>query len=229
MTGLLAAGLLATTPATAGATPLAPGDEGSAYGLTATGPAAVGPAPAVSSASREVRKSVLREEHTKLFNASALNASAAASQARAGVARLNVPKADMTASAVSADCAHGQGASHLTNAFVAGRRLDSSPPPNTTVPVDVDGVGRASMILNKQQRMPDGRLAVTAMELTLPRPEGTTLRVASATCGRGGRPAGKPAGRPAGKPAGKPAGMPAGKPAEAPAPTPVERDLPVTG
>ncbi|MGH3238755.1 MAG: choice-of-anchor P family protein, partial [Spirillospora sp.] len=109
--------------------------------------------------------------------------------------------------AVSARCDGARGSAHLTRATVAGRQLDASPPPNTTIPVDVDGVGRAALTLNKQQRMSDGRLGVTAMELQLPLPgKASTLRVAHATCGRA-----------------------ASGPGEAPAPTPVEHDLPVTG
>ncbi|WP_396448913.1 choice-of-anchor P family protein [Actinomadura sp.] len=201
--GLLAGGLVAAgMPAQAAA----PGDEGSAYGLAVTGPLAVPPVPAVSSSSGEVSKRLLREDRTKLVRASGLDVSASAARARSSVARLAVPAAKLAAGAVSAKCADGQGSANLANAVLAGKRLDSTPPPNTTVPVDVDGVGRASLTLNKQRRMADGRLAVTAMELMLPGGKGA-LRVASATCGRG---------------------VPQG-PAEAPAPTPVRHDLPVTG
>lgn len=199
--GLLATGLAATvTPASAAT----PGGEGSAYGLTVTGPVAVPPVPAVASRTGTVSKSLLRENRTKLVSASALDVKASAARASSTVARLAVPKAKLLASAVSAKCSGGRGSAHLANAVLAGRRLDASPPPNTTVPVDVDGLGRTSLVLNKQQRAADGRLAVTAMELNLPGGKGA-VRVASATCGR------------------------ATVPAEAPAPTPVEHDLPVTG
>ncbi|TDB87143.1 hypothetical protein E1264_15700 [Actinomadura sp. KC216] len=208
VTGLLVTGLVATvTPATAAApVAAAPRPEGSAYGLAVDGPVAVPPLPSVSSAAGPVGKSLAREAHTKLVNASALDVSASSTRARSTVAHLAVPPAQLLASAVSAECDGGRGSAHLTRAALAGKRLDASPPPNTTVPVDVDGLGRASLILNKQQRMADGRLAVTAMELRLPLPgRASTVRVASAMCGR------------------------AAVPAEAPAPTPVKRDLPVTG
>lgn len=203
VTGLPAPGLAAaTTPALA----LADGAEGSAYGLTVSGPVAVPPVPAVSSTTGKVSKSLLREDHTKLVKASALDVSAAPARARSTVAKVAVPAAKLLADGVSATCDGGRGSAHLARAVIAGKRLDASPPPNTTVPVDVEGLGRASLILNKQRRMPDGRLAVTAMELRLPLPgKPATVRLASATCGK------------------------TPGPAEAPVPTPVEHDLPVTG
>ncbi|MGP4026390.1 choice-of-anchor P family protein [Actinomadura sp. 3N407] len=211
-TWMLAPGLVAAaTPAVAATPAAAPhGAEGSAYGLTVTGPVAVPPVPAVSSTTGKVSKSLLREDHTDLVKASALDVSASAARARSTVARVAVPAAKLMASAVAAKCDGGRGSAHLARAVVAGKRLDASPPPNTTVPVDIEGLGRASLVLNKQQRMADGRLAVTAMELRLPLPgKPATVRLASATCGRASGPA-KP-------------------PSEAPAPTPVEHDLPVTG
>ncbi|GAA1791132.1 choice-of-anchor P family protein [Actinomadura chokoriensis] len=200
--GLLAGGLVATAgPA------LATGGEGSAYGLAVTGPLAVPPVPAVSSTTRTVSKRLLQENHTKLARASALDVSASADRAHSSVARLAVPTAKLAADAVSAKCVNGRGSANLADAVLAGKRLDSTPPPNTTIPVDVDGVGRTSLVLNKQQRTADGRLAVTAMELMLPGDKGA-LRVASATCGQG---------------------APERAPSEAPAPSPVKHDLPVTG
>ncbi|XRQ09939.1 choice-of-anchor P family protein [Actinomadura welshii] len=186
-----------------------PQGEGSAYGLTASGPVSVPPVPAVSSTTETVRKSLLREESTDLVKASALDVSASAARARSTVAKAAVPAADLMADAVTAKCRGGHGSAHLARAVIAGKRLDASPPPNTTIPVDVEGVGRTSLTLNKQERMADGRLAVTAMELRLPLPgKPATIRIASATCGKSG---------------------PAEQPADAPAPTPVEHDLPVTG
>ncbi|MEU8801227.1 choice-of-anchor P family protein [Spirillospora sp. NPDC048819] len=199
--GLLAPGLAAAAPALAAAPH---GSEGSAYGLTVAGPVAVPPVPAVSSTTGKVSKSLLRENHTKLVQASALDVSASAARARSTVARVAVPAAKLMASAVSAKCDGGRGSAHLARAVIAGKRLDASPPPNTTVPVDIEGLGRASLILNKQERMADGRLAVTAMEIQVPLPgKPATVRIASATCGK--------------------------TVSEAPAPTPVEHDLPVTG
>ncbi|TDC54484.1 hypothetical protein E1281_16010 [Actinomadura sp. KC345] len=210
-TGLLATGLVAPGLIGAPAQAAAPhGAEGSAYGLTASGPVTVPPVPAVSSTTETVRRSLVREDRTKLVKASALDVSASAARARSSVADLSVPAAKLMAGAVTATCDGGRGSANLARAVIAGKRLDASPPPNTTVPVDIEGVGRASLILNKQERMADGRLAVTAMELNLPLPgKPATVRAASATCGKGHGPA-KP-------------------PSDAPAPTPVEHDLPVTG
>ncbi|MFB4305331.1 choice-of-anchor P family protein [Actinomadura sp. GTD37] len=204
-TGLLAGGLVAAGLPALAAT-ATPAGEGSAYGLALTGPVDVPPVPAVASTTGNVRKSLLRQDR-KLVKASALDVDASPARAGSSVARLAVPTAELAADAVSAKCVDGRGAAHLANAVLAGKRLDASPPPNTTVPVDVDGLGRTALILNKQQRTADGRLAVTAMELMLPRGKGA-LRVASATCGRG---------------------APVRGPAEAPAPKPVKHDLPVTG
>ena len=142
------------------------------------------PVPAVSSTTGTVRRNLLRENHTKLIDASALNVSAAPARARSTVAKAAVPAAELLAEAVTAKCRDGQGSAHLARAVIAGKRLDASPPPNTTIPVDVEGLGRTSLTLNKQQRMADGRLAVTAVELRLPLPgKPATVRIASATCG----------------------------------------------
>lgn len=211
---LAAAGLLATAGGlTLGAAPAAAdgGPGSSAFGLTATGPAAVPPVPAVSSSSGTVSKSLLRTDRTKLLTASVLDVQAAATRARSRVARVSVPAARLTATAVSAACTNGTGSARLANAVIGGRRLTSAPPPNTTVPADIEGLGRVTLVLNRQQRLPDGRLSVTAVELTLP-VKNTQVRIASATCGRGSG-----------------GGHPAGGGAEAPAPTPVQHDLPVTG
>jgi hypothetical protein len=210
--GLLAAGLAAGAAATSGpalAAPPDPAGSGSAFGLASSGGplGAVPPVPAVSSDAGPARKSLLNEDRLKAVSASALNVAAAPANARSNVADLAVPTAKLKAGAVTATCRDAQGGAHLTRATVAGKRLDATPPPNTTVPVDVEGVGRTSLVLNKQQRLPNGRLAVTAMQLNLPGGKGA-LRVASATCGR----------------------EPAQRPAEAPAPKPVKHhDLPVTG
>ncbi|WP_242902634.1 choice-of-anchor P family protein [Actinomadura terrae] len=219
--GLLAAGLVATTnPALASPAehPGRAGGEGSAYGLTAIGAIPIAPVPAVSSRAGTARKSLVREEHTKIVQAYALDVAARAGHARSTVARLNVPPANLTAGAVTVTCDGGRGTTHLADALIAGRRLDVSPPPNTTIPVDVTGVGRTSLILNKQWRTRDGRLAVTGMELNVPLSKvvgkNSTIRIASATCGQAAAPHQHPRPRPA---------------QEAPAPTPVKRDLPVAG
>lgn len=212
--GLLATGLAAAlAPALADpalAEPGSGGAAGSAYGLTLSGPLDIAPVPAVSSGSEQVEKSLLRQKGTKFVRAEALDVRASASRARSKVARLNVPSADLLAGAVAAECDGGRGSAHLADARIAGRRLDATPPPNTRIPVKIEGVGDATLTLNKQRRMADGRMNVTAMELALPLAKATTLRVASATCGR-------------------PAPAVHEKQPEAPAPVPVRRDLPVTG
>ncbi|MQY04893.1 choice-of-anchor P family protein [Actinomadura macrotermitis] len=224
-TGLLAVALGLTMAAPAAASPAAGSDagSGSAFGLAGAGPVPVAPLPAVSSAGDVVSRTLLRENRTQYVNAGALDVKAAREQAHSHVADLTVPLAGLQAESVSATCRQGQGAAHLTQAVVAGKRLDSSPPPNTTIPVKVDGVGNADLVLNKQERMRDGRLNVTAVALDLPVNGKTeSLRVASATCGKR-RPAhhAKPPAHHA-KPPVRPAG-------EAPKPTPVKGDLPVTG
>ncbi|TDC68008.1 hypothetical protein E1200_13030 [Actinomadura sp. GC306] len=214
-TGLLTTGLAAgllSAPGTALAAQ--PQGEGSAYGLTASGPVSVPPVPAVSSTTETVRKSLLSERSTDLVKASALDVSASPDRAKSSVADAVVPAAKLRADAVTAKCQGGEGAAHLADAVIAGKRLDASPAPNTTIPVNVEGLGRAALTLNKQERMADGRLAVTAMELELPLPgKAANVRIASATCGQ--------------QPGGP--GGPGEQPSDAPAPTPVEHDLPVTG
>ncbi|MBW8482021.1 choice-of-anchor P family protein [Actinomadura parmotrematis] len=246
---VIAAALGVAAAAPAAATPApghgAPGTDagGSAYGLTATGPVPVPTLPAVQSPGGEVRKSLLRENHTKMLDAGALNVKAARDRAHAQVADLRVPDAGLLAQAVTARCQAGRGSARLAGAMIGGRPLAVDPPPNTVVPVDVPKLGRVALTLNKQWREADGRLTVTAIALDLPvagRPE--SLRVASATCGRPSKrhcgchghhdgpktPESTPPADP--KPAG-PAKPVKGKPVAgtAPRPVPVKGDLPVTG
>ncbi|GAA4238379.1 hypothetical protein GCM10022254_54080 [Actinomadura meridiana] len=214
--GALITGLvLAATPALAApnaAPNAAAAGGGSAYGVTVSGPLDVPPVPAVSSRSSLVSKHLAREDLTDLVDASALDVGASADRARSSVARVAVPTAQLRASAIGAECVGGHGSAHLARATLAGRALDASPPPNTTIPLAVNGVGDGALILNKQQRMADGRLNVTAVELRLPLPgKAATVRIASATCGRAAPEA------------------PTKTPSEAPAPRPVKHDLPVTG
>ncbi|WP_067490559.1 choice-of-anchor P family protein [Actinomadura hibisca] len=241
---------LAATPAVA-----APADnagaargnapDASAFGLNVIGPVRVPPVPAVSSGAGEVRKSVLRENRTKVVKAGVLDVKAQHDRAHSQVADLRVPSAGLRAEAVTAKCLGGRGGAEIADGVVAGKPLAVAPPPNTTVPVDLPELGRASVILNKQERMRDGRLNVTAMEVNLPVGQGKTesIRVASATCGRGrptgGHPQGpkgpqKPQGPQGPKTPGASEGAKGpqgaqGQHAEAPAPTPVKGDLAVTG
>ncbi|WP_018654507.1 choice-of-anchor P family protein [Actinomadura flavalba] len=216
---LLCAGALAAL-ATGVAAPAhaQPSGEGSAYGLTAIGPVAVPPLPAVRSTGTPAERSLLRTNHTKLIDAGVLDVKAAPGRASSKVADVKVPTARLFAEAVTAVCRDGRGEAHLAQASVLGRRLAVSPPPNTTVPFEVEGLGKGGLVLNKQERLPDGRLRVTGLAVDLPLPGGgmQALKVSSATCGKPARPAATPS---------KP-----GKPLhEAPAPRPVKGDLPVTG
>ncbi|WP_329519098.1 choice-of-anchor P family protein [Spirillospora sp. NBC_01491] len=216
--GLIATGLAAAVPTAAGA---APRPQGSAWGLAASGLLDLAPMPVVSSADKETSKNLLHLGDAKLVKADAVDVKAAPTNARSTVAGLGVAPAKLTADAVDAKCENGKGSTRLARAVLGGRTLQAAPPPNTTIPVDIDGVGRTSLTLNKQERLANGKLAVTGMELKLPVAKGSTVRVSSATCGQAARHAEKP-NKPTGPSAPKPAG-------EAPAPTPVRNDLPVTG
>ncbi|MFC9976833.1 choice-of-anchor P family protein [Spirillospora sp. NPDC127200] len=235
-----AAGLLAAAPAAAetggdaaratASVARSGGPGASAFGLDAAGPVRVPPVPAVSSDAGEVARSLVREDRTKLVKAAALEVKAQRDRARSQVADLRVPSAGLRAEAVTAKCLAGRGSASIADAVVAGKPLAVAPPPNTTVPVDLPELGRASVVMNKQRRLPDGRLNVTALEVVLPLGQGKTesIRVASATCGRaGGRPE-EPKG-PHGPQGPRGPQKPAQQHAEAPAPTPVKGDLAVTG
>ncbi|XVQ10690.1 choice-of-anchor P family protein [Spirillospora sp. CA-255316] len=249
----------ASGPVTAAAAAPRPSDpvrpEGAAYGVAATGPVTLPATPAVASRGAEVRKSLARETRSRLFSAAAMDTTATARHARSTVKDLKVPGAAFSADAVSARCRGGRGQARLANAVVSGKRLGVRPRANSVVPVNIPGVGTAKVTLNKQRRLPDGRLAVTAVEAAVPMKKlGTeTISTAAVTCGRAthkrgipGSPAvpGTPAkpgapgapGGPAGPgtPGGSggsmaPGGTPAAPPARAPKPTPVDGDLPVAG
>jgi hypothetical protein len=221
--GLLPAAVLPAAQASAEAgagsatarTAKAPGNPvGSAFGLAVSGPVAISPVPAVASASTTpVSKSLLREGRTGLLTASALDVKAASDQAHSHITRLRVPEAALAAEAVSATCTGGTGFARLAGAAIAGTALDSSPAPNSSVPVALPGgLGTVAVTLNKQERLADGRLRVTALAVDLPiAGKNEAVRVASATCGR------------------RAVAASSGATQEAPAPVPVKNDLPVTG
>jgi hypothetical protein len=187
-TGLAAAA--APGPVMAAAASPRPSDpvrpEGAAYGVAATGPVQFPATPAVVSQGAEVRKSLARENRSRLFSAAAMDTRATARHARSTVTDLKVPGAALSADAVSAQCRGGRGSSRLANAVVYGKRLGARPRPNSVVPVTVPGVGTAKVTLNKQRRLPDGRLAVTAVEAAVPMSKLGTERISTAavTCGR---------------------------------------------
>ncbi|MFI0354833.1 choice-of-anchor P family protein [Actinomadura sp. 9N407] len=226
--GAVAMPLALAVPSAGAATP-AP--AGSAFALSATGPVAIPATPSVTSAAvKPERKSVAELPANPVVKASVLNAAAWAGHARASVADLAIPRAQLRASAVAARCDQGNGGSHLVKLTVNGRMIKAAAKPNSGVTVQLDGLGTVSLVLNKQSRTPDGRLTVTAIELSLPLGAGKTetIRIASATCGRApGKPSepSKP-----GNPKPSPSAPTTAPPTQvAPAPTPVTGDLPVTG
>ncbi|MFF5262186.1 choice-of-anchor P family protein [Actinomadura viridis] len=190
--------------------------QGSAYGLALMGPVSLPPVPAVSSGGREVRKDLARANEPRLLTAAVTDVGAASRRADSTVTKLRVPVARLSADVLSARCDAGRGSARLVNVDVAGKRLLSAPPPNTTIPIEIPGAGKASLTLNRQRRLPDGRLSVTALEATLPLGAlgSQTLKAASATCGQ---------------PVKRPVAPSIPAPAPAPAPTPIEGDLAVTG
>ncbi|WP_119726978.1 choice-of-anchor P family protein [Thermomonospora amylolytica] len=235
-TGAALAGMVAA-PLVVAATPAyaAPGGKGSAHAVAATGLVDIPATPAVaSSARRPVSRSVAELPANPLVRASVLSAAAGAGQARAGVADLAIARLGLTAEAVTAKCVNGRGASNLAKATLRGKSLRAAAAPNTGVTVGLDGVGTASVVLNKQVRRPGGGLTVTAIEVTLPPVAGKTqtISIASATCAPGGGKSPAPTGPDRTPPV---KGTPTAKPSpsvpavQAPSPKPVPGDLPVTG
>lgn len=158
---------------------------GSAFGLAAEGPLAIKPLPAVESDGSAVSKSLLPPTNNGLIDVSALTVRADRRNAEARATGVSALQQQITASAISAKCVGDKGVANLANAKVAGREIDSSPAPNTTVPINIAPYGEGSVTFNKQYRTPDGRLSVTGMAVELPLPEGKkqTLDVSSVTCG----------------------------------------------
>lgn len=193
----------------------------SAFGLSATGPVTIEPTPSATSLDEKKQRSVATATAAGSITARALNAQAPqASSARSSVADLKVQAAQLTASAVRAQCSDGAGSASIANAELGGVPLDVSPPANTEI--SVPGVG--TLVLNKQTENADGSLTVTAVHLSV---GGTqTIDVASATCGQSfGNPS--PPMPPGGGQAPQPPEDDA-PPADAPKPTPVPGHLPVT-
>ncbi|MFI0444066.1 choice-of-anchor P family protein [Actinomadura sp. 6N118] len=206
-----------------------------AFAVSASGPVAVPATPSVtSSGPSTVSRSVAELPANPVLQARVLNAAAGKAHARASVVDLKVPRAHLTASLVTAKCVKGQGRSQLVKVQLNGTTIKAAARPNSGVSVNLDALGTASLVLNKQTRTPDGRLNVTAIELTLPLGPGKTetISIASATCGNGadgpsdpGKPE-QPGPSPSVPPSTPPSTPP---PGQAPAPTPVPGDLPVTG
>jgi hypothetical protein len=216
------AGAMATPLALAAPASATADGTGAAYGIAADGLVNIPPTPAVaSSAHQPSRKSLIALPANQLIQAGVLNAEAWAGHGRASVADVRLAEIGLSAELISAKCENGNAVSHLANVTVAGRRLDVSPKPNSSVPVVLDKLGLVTLTLNKQAHNPDGGLTVTAIELTIKLVDKVqTVSIASATCNAGSE---EPPTTPGG-----PNPTPA-PPGEAPAPTPVTGDLPVTG
>lgn len=223
------AGVLALPFGLAPAASATPGGTGSATAISATGPVAIPATPAVtSSAQRPTHKSIAELPPNPIVRARLLNAAAWSGHARASVADVRAPRLGLAAQAVTAKCANGKGVSHLAKATLNGRTLKLGATPNSTVNADLEGLGSASVTLNKQVRGRDGSLTVTAIEVVA-KLAGTTqtLSIASVTC-KGADAPGEPE-EPTSPPSETPAPTPPPASSPAPAPTPVTGDLPVTG
>lgn len=206
--GAIAAPLALAAPASAATgAPVAArtGPPASAYGIAASGLVPLAPLPAVASGARPTSRSVVGLPANPLLRARVLTASAAPGRARASVADLRLARIGLSAHLVTASCRNGYGTSHLAKVVLGGRVIGAAASPNSALAVGLDGLGAASVVLNKQVRDSAGRLTVTALELNVPLGRGEVQRIsiASATCAAVGAPA--------------------------PAPTPVRGDLPVTG
>jgi hypothetical protein len=226
------AGVLATPLAFVASASATTGGSSSAFGVSASGLVNIPKTPAVTSTAQPNNKSLAELPTNPLVELKLLRVGATPGHARASVLDLKVAKAALTAHLITATCAGGKGSSHLVKASLAGRRLAVDAAPNSTLSVPVQGLGTASVVLNKQVHSADGGLTVTAIELSLPigRGKAQTISISSATCvgGSAGSP-GAP-GSP-GKPTTSPSPSPTSStpPGEAPKPTPVPSDLPVTG
>ncbi|GAA2087873.1 choice-of-anchor P family protein [Actinomadura alba] len=204
VSAVIAAPLAVGTPAAHAST----GAASSAYGIAASGLVSLPPTPAVASSGQPARASIVDLPANPLLKASVLSTTAAPGRARASVADLRSGKLGLSAHLITARCENGVGTSALAKVVLGGRPLKADAAPNTALTVGLDGIGGASVILNKQVRDSSGRLTVTALELSVGLAPGKsqTISIASATCG--------------------PVSTPEG---EAPVPTPVPGDLPVTG
>jgi hypothetical protein len=219
---VIAAPLAVAAPAASAGT-----EASSAFGISATGAVPIPPVPAVSSsASQPTRKSLLEVPANPLLQASVLATAASAGHARASVTDLKVAKIGLAAHLITSKCENGSGSSTLIKVVLNGRVLKAGAQPNTTATVGLGTLGSASVVINKQVRDADGRLTVTALELSVPLGPGKfeTISISSATCGRSAEAPTQP-----GLPSQTPAPSPSTPPGAAPVPTPVTGDLPVTG
>lgn len=223
------AGALATPLAFVAPASAATGGTGSAFGVAGAGLVNIPPTPAVSSVTRPNDKSLLQLPANPLVQLKVLHVTAKPGRARASVVDLDVARAQLSAHLITARCDGGTGASHLVKASLAGHRLAADAAPNSSVTVPVQGLGTASVVLNKQVRNADGGLTVTAIQISLPLGPGKaqTISVSSATCSGGPSGPGGP-GSPSPSPTPSAPGV-TPPPSQAPAPTPVPGNLPVTG
>lgn len=226
------AGALATPLAFVAPASATTGGTTSAFGVAASGLVAIPQTPAVSSTAQPDDKSLAELPPNPLVQLKVLHVTATPGHARASVVDLKVAQAQLSAHLITARCEGGKGSSHLVKASLAGHRLAVDATPNSTVTVPLQGLGTASVVLNKQVRNADGGLTVTAIELSLPLGPGKaqTVSISSATCSGGSVGSPGDPGSPGG-PTASPSPSPTSStpPGEAPTPTPVPGDLPVTG
>ncbi|TDC36834.1 hypothetical protein E1281_39685, partial [Actinomadura sp. KC345] len=185
------------------------GGAGSAFAISASGPVAIPATPSVTStAQKPERKSVAELPANPLVRAGVLNAAAWSGHGRASVADLDVPRLGLSAGAVTAKCENGNGVSNLVRATLNGKKLKAAATPNSTVNVDLKGLGNATVTLNRHVRDKDGSLTITAIEVRATVAGKTQkISIASVTCGKGGKEPGKPStpGKPGGDPSTPPA------------------------
>lgn len=221
--GVACAGALVAAPAAAA--PARTAGHSSATALAATGPIAVPAVSPVTFAGRTADHSLLKLPANKLVSAKVLHSTAKSGSARASVADLAVKKLQLSAHAVTAKCSHGKGHVDLVSVRLGKKKLAVSPAPNSAVRADLNGLGTATVTLNKQTRGADGSLRVTAIEARVPLGKKTeTITISTANCAPGHKPGPAPTSSPS-----SPAPAPTGPGNKAPAPTPVHHDLPVTG
>ncbi|MFI6907875.1 choice-of-anchor P family protein [Nonomuraea sp. NPDC050394] len=170
----------------------------SAFGLAAADALGIAPMPAVQAdGARPARKSVTEHPANKLVNAKALEVDAQGDRAGSRAVGVDALASKLTADAVQVRCVGGSATARMASAVVDGKPIESAPAPNTTIPVEMKGVGTASVTLNKQQRNADGGMTVTGVAIAVPVGDGKyeSIDLASATCAGAGRTAQAPSGQ----------------------------------
>ncbi|MFI9561246.1 choice-of-anchor P family protein [Nonomuraea endophytica] len=201
----------------------------SAFGLAAADALGIAPMPAVQAdGARPARKSVTEHPANKLVNAKALEVEAQGDRAGSRAVGVDALASKLTADAVQVRCVGGSGTARMASAVVDGKPIESAPAPNTTIPVEMKGVGTASVTLNKQRHNADGGMTVTGVAIAVPVGNGKyeSIDLASATCAGAGPTARVPSDRTAEPPV---AVDDRGPLQEATPPMPSNSKLPVAG